>query len=322
MIPIKSQGKVSVIVPVFNMSAYIRRCVYSIIEQEYRDLEIILVDDGSTDDSYIICKELSLLDGRIKCVHKKNGGQGSARNMGLDICTGDYILFVDSDDYIETNCVSLLMNNLIRYNADISCGRMYQNANKIDFCKGQNIEVFDNVEAMNLYVRNWKGIDQAPVAKLFKKSLFLDVRFLEISGYEDAGTMFKPFSKADKVVAQDISLYYYFQREGSTMHREFSKKDCDRIVAYREMEKYLHGDIRYTVAANYATSSKLGAIYYVLGETLKKNLPEKKEIVSMCKQECQETIKKGYQVSIKNRILIQIIVGWPQLFGLLYKFNH
>jgi len=322
MISEKEEGKVSVIVPVFNMSAYLERCVLSIMNQEYQNLEIVLVDDGSTDNSYAICQSLSVSDKRIKCVHKKNGGQGSARNMALDMCTGEYIMFVDSDDSIETNCVSLLLRNLLCYEADISCGLMYRKADKSDFCDGKNIEVYDNFEAMSLYVKNAKGIDLAPVVKLYRKSIFDGVRFLEISGYEDAGTMFRYFANAKRVVTQDSTLYYYFQRENSTMHRIFSKKDCDRIVAYREMERFFYNDKRYNELAIYATNSKIGAVYYVLGETLKNKLPEKNEIVDICREECRNTLKNKRPISIKNRLILHIIVSYPKLFGLMYKLSH
>lgn len=318
----KDSGTVSVIVPVYNMASLLERCVNSITQQDYADLEILLVDDGSTDDSYAICHRLSVSDKRIRCIQKENGGQGSARNVALDLCTGNYIMFVDSDDYIESNCVSVLLKNLLQYDADISCGRMYRCADRTDFIEEKTIEVFDNNETMSLYVKNAKGIDQSPVAKIFKRAMFQDVYFLKLSGYEDAGTMFRPFSNANRVVSQEISVYYYYQRENSTMHRAFSKKDVDRITAYQAMEAYLQNDERYASVVSYATSSKIGAIYYVLGEVLRNPVPERRDIVRLCKKECRNTLKNTVSISRKNQVLLRIAAFCPFLFGVLYRVAH
>ena len=123
---------VSVIVPVYNVEQYIRKCIESILNQTYNKMEIILVDDGSTDNSGIICDEYSKRDKRIKVIHKINGGLSDARNAGLDICTGDYIVFVDSDDYIKNNMIEMLHKDILEKRADISvCSYFFDNDGNI-----------------------------------------------------------------------------------------------------------------------------------------------------------------------------------------------
>lgn len=116
---------ISVIVPVFNTENYLKKCIDSILQQTYQDIELIIVDDGSTDNSFFICKEYERKDRRVKVIHKENGGQGSARNVGLDVCKGEYIIFVDSDDYILPDMFQILIKNATLANADISCCAVY-----------------------------------------------------------------------------------------------------------------------------------------------------------------------------------------------------
>ena len=120
------ENLISIIVPVYNVENYLRKCVDSIINQSYKNLEIILVDDGSTDSSGKICDEYSLKDSRIKVIHKKNGGLSDARNAGMEIASGDFWGFVDSDDYIDSDMYSVLLENLLGAEADLSaCGRIF-----------------------------------------------------------------------------------------------------------------------------------------------------------------------------------------------------
>lgn len=313
---------VSIIVPVYNTEEYLGRCVESILKQSYRDIELILVDDGSTDNSLEICRKYETQDSRIIVYHKENGGQGSARNLGLDVCKGDYICFVDSDDYIDNNMIELLINNLDKYNADISCAILYSKEDRSDYKYNDTIYAKENVDAMNLFVKNIGGFNHSPCAKLFRRDVLKNVRFIELSGFEDAGTIFKAFMNAKRVVSQDVSLYLYFQRENSTMHRKFSVKDFDRITAYNEMEKGLRSKSEYRVAADIVTKSKIGAIYYVIGESLRSNIPQKRELIRKCRLASKEILDSGNHISTKNKVLLNSIWFCPRFFGLLYRIKH
>ena len=166
---------ISVIIPVYNVELYLRRCVDSVINQTYKLLEIILVDDGSTDSSGKICEEYSKTDNRIKVIHKTNGGLSDARNAGIEICKGDYITFVDSDDWIDPDLVKHLYDIIVKFNADISIGmykKVYDN-----FINDKCIKEFYNVyeyagtKALEeLYVHRSFGVHAC--GKLYKRNLF------------------------------------------------------------------------------------------------------------------------------------------------------
>lgn len=313
---------VSIIVPVYNTAKYLPKCIESILNQTYSDLELILVDDGSTDDSIKICQKYAVMDKRIIVLHKDNGGQGSARNKGLDQARGEYLAFVDSDDAIEPNLLEVLMKNLADADADISCGGVYCKEDKSDFVYEAEAFVKDNENAMKMFVVNQQGFNHSPVAKIFKRSVFKNVRFLELRGFEDAGTIFKAFMAANRVVSQPMSLYFYLQREDSTMHRKFSEKDFDRVLAYKEMEKGLYSDSRYRESAKIVTASKVGAIYYVLGELMRSQLEGKERLIKSCQAEAKATLYSGYQITMKNKLLLRLLLVSPKLYGKLYEKRH
>ncbi|WP_455683530.1 glycosyltransferase family 2 protein [Thomasclavelia sp.] len=313
---------ISIIVPIFNMSKYLSKCIESILAQSYSNFELILIDDGSTDDSLDICKKYAELDSRIIVLKKTNGGQGSARNLGLERAKGEFITFVDSDDWIEKKLLETLLNNLKKYDADISCCGVYSKLDKSDFISDSEVIVKNNFQAMELFVMNKNGFNHSPVSKIFKRELFRNVKFLELRGFEDTATIFKTFIKAKTVVSQPISLYFYLQRNDSTMHREFSEKDYDRIIAYKEMESGLSADKRYISIIHHVTASKIGAIYYVVGELMRSNIKNKNNIIKACIDESVSTLKSEYDISKKNKLLLRLLCISPILFGYLYEKRH
>ena len=224
---------ISVIVPVYNVSVYLRKCIDSIINNSYRKLEIILVDDGSTDDSGKICDLYAQKDGRIKVIHKKNGGLSSARNAGLDIATGDYISFIDSDDYISNNMYQLMISAAEHENADIvQCGAV-----RVDE-KGNQSAAF--------HVENWKMeydeiVDKyytstmIPVMlcnKIFKRDLIASRRMVEGRNNEDTMFMADILPYIKKFLSIENICYFYLKRSSSIMESNFSEKKFDSIYAY------------------------------------------------------------------------------------------
>ncbi len=234
---------ISVIVPVYNVDKYLKKCLNSIIRQTYKNLEIIVVDDGSTDSSGRICDEYKIKDERIKVIHKKNGGLSSARNAALDIAKGDYISFVDSDDWIKENLYECVVEELIKSGADIA---VFANA-----CEKENGKIWenpfmgtykelDNIELMNNYV---SGIDIKTIAcnKIYKKELFDNLRFPEGRIYEDEYIMHEILGKCRKAVFINKCLYVWFIRKGSITNSKFSRKQFDifdvkekKIAYFRE----------------------------------------------------------------------------------------
>lgn len=281
-----------------------------------------MIDDGSTDKSLDICNKFAAMDSRIIVKTKHNEGQGRARNLGLDIAKGEYVGFIDSDDWIESTMYETLLKNILDTNSDISCCEINSCiiTDNDDFFDG-DIKVLDNYSAMERHLQLKGGIGHSPVDKLYKRQLFKDIRFISTRGYEDAGTIFKLFMNANKVVYQNIPLYYYCIRENSTMTREFSIKDYDRIVAYEEMEKTLKLDSRYSNLVYYATNYKLGAVFYVAGECYMRKPVGEKDLKKSIDKLCKNLIKYKSYNTLKQKILIYIIYFMPLLYKYLYILN-
>lgn len=210
--------KVSIVIPVYNVEKYIRECLDSIINQTYKNLEIILVDDESKDKSGIICDEYALKDSRIKVVHKKNGGAASARNIALDLLTGDYIAFIDSDDYVASQYIEYLVQYLEQNNADISICSYY------DLYTDNMIQhdLVDKTFTKKQYLENFLGDWTSGILwnKLFKKKLLEHVRFIEGRRIDDEFFTYKGVINSECIIQFNIPLIYYRQRISSVMQNE------------------------------------------------------------------------------------------------------
>ncbi|MBS4212689.1 glycosyltransferase [Neobacillus rhizophilus] len=229
--------KISVIVPVYNVEKYLSKCINSIINQTYTNLEIILVDDGSTDNSGDICDCYASKDTRIKVIHKENGGLSDARNMGLGVATGGYVNFIDSDDYIHEKFHEVLMKLISSHNADIAqCDylKIYEETDPEISDIGNNqfekVTVLNNIEALNqLYNNLIKGVVWN---KLYKRDLFKDIRFPKGKIHEDDFTTYKLLFNSNKIIITSYQLYYYLQRSNSIMGSKFNAKHLDSLEAF------------------------------------------------------------------------------------------
>ena len=202
---------ISVIVPVYNVEPYLRKCLDSILNQTYRNLEIIIVDDGSTDDSGKICDEYH--DSRIQVFHTENRGLSAARNLGLDHAAGQYIGFVDSDDWIEPDMYEVLLNKALETGADVvECGVYITSQNKTEEKKRRN-SILSGADAVGELLQD-KLADNA-WNKLYIKQCFLTIRFPEGMIFEDIATTYKVFAAANLVAIVDAVEYHYIRRRGS-----------------------------------------------------------------------------------------------------------
>lgn len=231
--------KVSIIVPVYNVELYIDKCLESLINQSMKDIEIILIDDGSTDNSGKICDSYAIKDKKVKVIHKNNRGLSNSRNCGLDIAKGEYISFVDSDDFIHPQMIEILYKTIISNNGDIvicDFQRIYEN-NNIKFKQyktEQNIKIYNNIEALNeLYSKN---VVKFVIAwnKLYKRELFINLRYREKKFHEDEFIIHELLYRSNKVIDIPLQLYFYLQRQDSIMGAKFSVKRLDGLDAYRE----------------------------------------------------------------------------------------
>jgi len=211
------QPLVSIIIPIYKVEPFLRRCLDSIVNQTYTNLEIILVDDGSPDNCPQICDEYATKDNRIIVLHKDNGGLSDARNAGLDICKGEYISFIDSDDWVNEKYIKVLYNLATNENADITIGENIQtDGRKIDYTdKHFSTKTYSSKEALHhLFSKNHTAF-VVSWGKLYKRELFETLRFPVGKFHEDEFTTYILFYNAKKIVYTSIILYFYFQRIGS-----------------------------------------------------------------------------------------------------------
>lgn len=236
--------KISVIVPVYNVEQYLERCVDSIINQTYTNLEIILVNDGSTDNSGKLCDELAKKDERIRVIHKENGGLSDARNRGIDEAKSELVGFIDSDDYIDSDMYEVLLENLNDTDADLSMCALYDVYNNTPEEQVTNKEIWElSSEQAIKMVMEAKILSVTAVNKLYRKSLFSDLKFEVGKIAEDAFIMIKLLDKCEKIVATNEKKYYYVHRENSITTQKFSTKFLNVIEAYEQnsniiLEKY------------------------------------------------------------------------------------
>lgn len=233
---------ISIIVPVYNVEKYLEKCVKSVIDQTYKNLEIILVDDGAKDNSGKMCDELAKLDSRIKVIHKENGGLSDARNFGLREAKGDYIGFVDSDDYIANDMYETLYNTIKDNNADISIVSFYEmyKGKVIGVRDSGNLEVLSKLDAMKELLIDTK-IQSYAWNKLFKKELFYDLKFPTGKNFEDIATTLLLFEKCDRVALLEKPKYYYLRRDDSIVGVRNSKTYTDYLEVIYDKYMYLKG---------------------------------------------------------------------------------
>lgn len=327
----KSNEKVSVIVPIYNVEKYLERCLKSIINQTYKNLEIILVNDGSPDNSLVICEKYKKQDNRIIILNKKNGGLSSARNEGLKIATGDYISFVDSDDYIEKDMYEILVQNLIENNADISVGGVKDITENIDgsmkitkdtFQGERIIETLSPIDAMKKYLLgSWSAWD-----KIYKREIHENLYFPEGEINEDEGIALEVLSRAKRVVYDNKSFYNYIKRENSITTSSFNEKKMDWYKHCKNNLKLAQNE--FTEVKEEAEFRFLGSILWSFNSMIDVNLDLKVYKKQMLKD--IKTLRKSFKVnrhiSKKNKIWVEMLnlcslEGNMKIYESLYKLN-
>lgn len=264
--------KISVIVPVYNVEKYLNRCVQSITDQTYENLEIILVDDGSPDNCGVLCDVWAKKDSRIRVVHKPNGGLSSARNAGIDIATGQYVGFVDSDDYIHPQMYEKLYAALLETGADISiCNYDYvdEQTGEPDLNMRAASPLKDGVltrkqayekigrivHGYGFYVTAWN--------KLYHRSIFEDLRFKEGFIHEDEFFVHHLFSHCSRIATISDRLYLYVQRSGSITKKKATIRSLHGVYSYYDRYQFFREAGEYPLA-----KSSLQAANWLLTDLL------------------------------------------------------
>lgn len=235
------KDKISIIVPVYNVAPYVDKCIYSLLNQTYENFEVIIVNDGSTDNSVEIIKKIIGKDTRFIIYNKENGGISDARNYGIKRTTGNFVTFVDSDDYLDNDYLEYLYFLLKKYDADLSICSLY---NVITKGSVKKIKRFGNDSEGVLSAKNTiekmcyhNDVDTCAVAKLYKKELFDGVYYQIGKLFEDMGTTYKLFMKANKIAYGFSSKYYYNIRSNSIVTSKYNKSKLDLLEMTDEMAK-------------------------------------------------------------------------------------
>ncbi len=310
--------KVSVIVPVYNVKAYLNRCVQSILNQTEQNIQIILVDDGSTDGSSSLCDDLAKADNRIRVIHKENGGLSSARNCGLQNANGEFVCFIDSDDVISPYFVEHLLFLVIKYDCDISVGRyVCFNETEPDFdTKDIDIEIVEGKKAINQLFGDSYVNATIACNKLYKRSLFDDLKYPEGLINEDEALAYRLYYKANKVAFSSNIIYGYYMRANSITKSRFSKKNFDflqiawdRCIFFENNneERYYHLFLKIYcwTLLDFAQKTKK-----VLCDSKKS-----KELIKEFKAKSRTLIASPY-ISKGKRIVIKVFQVFPSLYYL------
>ena len=233
---------VSVIVPCYNVEQYLPQCIDSILNQTYQNFEVWLVDDGSPDRCGEICDEYAKKDARIKVIHKKNGGLADARNVALDVITGEYVVCVDSDDYISPTHIEGLYHLIEKYGADVSVNTFcpfYEGASPNPSPKSAKDWVLDGLHATEMMFYQ-EHFDTTAWGKMYKASLFDGIRYPKGLLFEDLPTTYRLLLKANKVVFNDEQSYFYLLRSNSIEGAAFSPHKLDsglRLMAMMDKDR-------------------------------------------------------------------------------------
>lgn len=314
----QEKALISIIIPVYKVEKYLEKCIQSVINQTYENLQIILVDDGSPDNCGKICDEYAKKDHRIEVIHKSNGGLSDARNKGLEIAKGEYIGFVDSDDYIESDMYEVLYNLLKQYNVDVSICNFYTvSQGKIAIKNADNgIKEYNRIEILKEILLD-NNIQSYAWNKLYKKELFNEIKYPVGKKYEDIGTTFYVLEQCKKVVVTGSAEYFYLKREDSLVNDvtegtilDYIDLIIDRYLYVKknikELEKYndyylvktlitAYNDIGSIKNVSIKTKIKYDYLYNLSNEVITNNKENIEELFT------QEQIKKLNEI-IENKI--------------------
>lgn len=316
---------ISVIVPAYNIESYIGRCLESIINQEYKDLEIIVVNDGSTDKTGDIIEQYAMMDKRIIPIHKDNGGVSSARLVGLRGASGEYIGFVDGDDYIEPHMYRTLLNNAKKYNADIShCGYQMVFPKHVDFYYNTGKIVLQDKLTGLKDLLDGVFVEPGIVNKLYHRSLFHNILLEEnlpadIKNNEDILMNYWLFKAANTSVYEDVCPYHYILRKGSAATSKLNEhklKDPVRVmqIILKDSEKMPEV---FRIAEERLITQFIGISILPIVNQKELVEPFREEIRNELRRRLLSVLSKSY---IKKSIKIRVV--WVSIWPASYKWIH
>ncbi len=318
---------ISVIVPVYNARRTLDECVQSVTEQTYDALEILLVDDGSTDGSLDICKQWEQKDHRVRVIAKENGGAASARNAALDCCTGDYIAFVDSDDVIERDMYETQLALLLEHGVQIVCSGRYdvsENGDKtVGLCPVKQ-EVL-SPEAFLARMFTWDHCDGSACDKLFARSVWGGLRFPQGITCEDFGIMYRVVDQANAVLMDPRPLYHYRHHSGSVTTAAFSENVFHFAVHTKDMLAFVEQN--YPSILNHARYMRVRSLAYAMGSIAVESAAVRRKYQQSFREYAAEL--KTYRAFLKNSPLftrkekmLYTLVNCAPAYRLMFKIKY
>lgn len=319
---------ISIVVPAFNAERFLQHAVESVFAQTCQDWELILVDDGSTDTTPAMCDRMARTDGRIRVVHKPNGGLSDARNAGLDVASGEWISFLDADDALHPDALSLMLLTAAKENADIVCGGFHESAGAevpVKWRPRFSAETISGEEAVRRMLYQ-KGPDHSAWGKIYSRRVWGKARFRRGIWYEDLDLFYRLFLRSERVALCPRPLYLYRKNPDSFLHRftpgRLDVLDvCDRMCAYMEKESLC--------LVRAAHDRRLSAAFNIFGLLAANRLLDDDGYLQALKR-CREIIRSGRresladpEVRLKNRIgiLASYAGGFP-LLAFLSRFIY
>lgn len=328
-----TRPKISIIVPIYNVEPYLRQCLDSLVGQSYEDLEFILVDDGSPDGCPAICDEYARQDSRVRVIHQPNGGVSAARNAGLAAATGEWIGWVDPDDWIEPDMYAYLLENALAYGADVAvCGRWERYPDRDVFWGWEEVQVWDQEQTIAQLLED-RALRNYLCDKLWRRELFDGVRFPEGEIFEDITVTCRLLLKTKTVLALPGAKYNYRQRSDSIVKaKSFAQQAGYVRAARRQMETLRTAWPQYEpqMAAQYvAAALGLWMTYGAASQAERAEYREDLRQIAHFVKEHRDSVLKYRQLGLAGRLILRLmpydawwsfkLAGW---IGKLYEWRH
>lgn len=322
-----SKPLISVVIPIYNVEQYLNACVDSVVNQTYSNLEIILIDDGSPDNCPEICDEYAKHDSRIKVIHQKNGGLSAARNAGIDFAHGEFLTFIDSDDFVVRNYVELLYKGIVEFDADISIASFYTFTKENELAISYSELSFTEVTREECFKRY--GAIKADLSmpfisacnKLYKRDLFSSIRFSIGKLYEDAFSTYKLLDDAKKIVFTSTYLYFYRLNPQSILGQSFKEKHLEMVEAFCSGMNYFYQKGENEIAEMFRPPLLMREIYCWWGvKCVLKNKKMAEDVLNDYRENSRK-LKYKKNILLGWFIAFKIIAVFPWLYILYRRFS-
>lgn len=318
---------ISIIVPVYNVEKYLHQCIDSILSQTFEEFELLLIDDGSTDNSGKICDEYEEKDSRIKVIHQHNQGQAKARNVGIDAAGGEWLAFVDSDDYIASDMMSVLLETAVAHHADMVMCNFSRFKDSDENAVEEKLptpflsEVTEQHKFLHFVGNSELSVYHiTPCCKIYHKTVFEGIRYPEGRIYEDSAIAPALLDNAKKIVCLKDSLYFYRTNPQSTTQRRFSIKNFDYLLLYKDRIDYFLENGK----TEYALKVSEDFFYFYINNYFKidcsdKAIRKKLHKFRRLAWKVFPIYAKVKSVTLNQKISALMLIAFPGLFKMIFK---